>query len=154
MLYFAYGSNLCASRLSARAPTARFIDKGRLLAHELRFHKRGADGTAKADAHPTTSGAFVWGAIAELAEHDLETLDAFEPGYRRSELSIQMSDRFVDAWVYRAEPRATAKGLRPHTWYVDHILDGGRARGLPAGYLARIASVPTLPGEAPQINGC
>lgn len=154
MLYFAYGSNLCESRLSARVPSARFLDVGRLFGHELRFHKRGRDGTAKADAFPSRRGAFVWGAVAEIDDAHLPDLDVYEPGYVRSALPIEISTGPVEAWVYRAEKQVQQKGLRPHSWYVDHILGGGRARGLPAGYLSRVASVPSLPGEAPDLSGC
>ena len=154
MLYFAYGSNLRESRLRERAPSARFVSVGRLFGHELRFHKRGRDGTAKADAHPGRPGAFVWGAVAELEDEDLTTLDQYEPGYRRTQLPIVVAGDSVTAWVYRAEARVQQKGLRPHTWYVDHILAGGRARGLPAGYLARVASVPTLGGQPDSTAGC
>lgn len=147
MLYFAYGSNLRESRLRERAPSARFVGIGRLFGHELRFHKRGRDGSAKADAHPARPGSFVWGAVAELDDAELPKLDEFEPGYRRSELPIEMDRSAVTAWVYRAEPAVQQKGLRPHMWYVDHILNGGRDVGLPVGYLARVASVPTLSGQ-------
>lgn len=151
MLYFAYGSNLCESRLAGRAPSARFVGAGTLADHELRFHKRGQDGTAKADAvalgpgSEADSGSVVWGALAELTQGDLEILDGFEPGYRRSELPIAIDGELRPAWVYRSLPTHRSPNLRPSDWYLDHILEGGRARGIPQAYLARIAETPSIP---------
>ena len=51
MLYFAYGSNMCAGRLRGRVPSAVPVRVARLLNHSLRFHKRSdKDGSGKADA--------------------------------------------------------------------------------------------------------
>ena len=38
MLYFAYGSNMCAGRLVRRVPSAREVGVARLSNHALRFH--------------------------------------------------------------------------------------------------------------------
>jgi hypothetical protein len=86
--------------------------------------------------------------VADVDEEGLEALDGHEPGYRRTRLPIEVADGVVDAWVYRAEPRVREQGLRPFSWYVDHILHGGHARGLPPGYLSRVAAIPTLVSEA------
>lgn len=154
VLYFAYGSNLCESRLVSRAPSARFLGPARLDAHELRFHKRGRDGTAKADAWQATDESHVWGAVAELAEADLLRLDSFEPGYARSLLTVVTGSIGRPAWVYRADQSAVDSGLTPHAWYLDHLLHGGRARGLPAGYLASLSQSPVLAGPATVLDGC
>ncbi|MBT8207837.1 MAG: gamma-glutamylcyclotransferase [Acidimicrobiia bacterium] len=135
MLYFAYGSNLCASRLVSRAPSARFVVIGHLEAHDLIFHKQGRDGTAKADAAESATDTVVWGAIAELSPEDLIGLDRFEPGYRRSLLPVVCEDSVKHAWVYRAEPTSIRPDLVPQAWYLGYILHGGRARGLPSDYL-------------------
>ena len=50
MWYFAYGSNLCESRLSERTGAARYGEIARLSRHEFRIPKVGGDGLGKTDA--------------------------------------------------------------------------------------------------------
>ena len=47
VIYFAYGSNLCFPRLRARVPGVRALGPALLRGHELRWHKRGTDGSGK-----------------------------------------------------------------------------------------------------------
>lgn len=154
MLYFAYGSNLCASRLVSRAPSANYVGVGWLDGHELRFHKQGRDGSGKADAWSDSTDDVVWGAVAQISTADLSRLDGFEPGYARQQLRILSPTTDWVAWVYRAAHHAITPGLSPRGWYLDHIVDGGRERGLPADYLERLARVDSIPGSGPNAAGC
>ncbi len=144
MLYFAYGSNLSASRLRSRVPGAEFVGVACLWGHEFRFHKRGRDGTAKADAFRSGPEAQVWGALAMMAASDLARLDEFEPGYQRTELPVEAKSGTERAWVYRAEPTAIGAGLRPYRWYLDLVVHGGRAHGLPSDYLDAVERTPAI----------
>lgn len=47
---FAYGSNLHVRRTTARAPSARPVAIGYVSERSFWFHKRGVDGSAKANA--------------------------------------------------------------------------------------------------------
>ena len=78
MRYFAYGSNLLLARLGERTPSARRIERGRLSAHRLCWHKRGTlDGSGKCDAFLTGNTAdLVWGALFEIADIERARLDA------------------------------------------------------------------------------
>ena len=153
VLYFAYGSNLCGSRLTSRVPAAEFVGLGRLANHELRFHKRGRDGTAKADAH-AVPGAVMWGALAELGPGGIDLLDPFEPGYDRHELAIETERGQESAWVYRARADVIESTLLPQSWYLAHVVDGGQARGLPREYVAQVAATPSVPGMPRSISEC
>lgn len=152
MRYFAYGSNLCAARLAARAPSAVYVGIGNLPGHELRFHKRGRDGSAKADAMAVDGPSVVWGAVAELDPGDVQRLDAFEPGYERVELHIQGLD--VTAWVYRAGTDVIATGLAPQDWYLDLVVRGARARGLPDHYIAWLSAHRSVATEERRVDRC
>ncbi len=48
-LYFAYGSNLRASHLRGRVPTAACVGRARLPGRRLTTGKLGRDGSGKAD---------------------------------------------------------------------------------------------------------
>ena len=130
---------------------------GRLVGHDLTFHKRGRDGTGKADATESDLDGHVWGAIAELSPDDLLRLDNFEPGYQRTTLPINFEDSIRSAWVYRAEPASIQPGLLPYEWYLGFILRGGEGRGLPADYLdylARTATVADGSTTEHDLSGC
>ena len=50
MLYFSYGSNMSIKRIIDGVPSAKKIGVGKLLSHELKFHKvSNKDGSAKCD---------------------------------------------------------------------------------------------------------
>lgn len=152
MLYFAYGSNLCESRLLDRVPGAHFVSPARLRHHTLRFHKRGADGSGKADAYAVADGSVMWGAVAKLPADGLTMLDAYEPGYERVLLTVGVGADSHEAWVYRATPAVVDPTIEPHRWYLDHVIRGGEARGLPRTYLEQLARAPAraLPGPTPR----
>ena len=46
-LYFAYGSNLCASRLRGRVPSAVVVERARLPGRRLVTDTLGRDGTTQ-----------------------------------------------------------------------------------------------------------
>lgn len=154
MLYFAYGSNLCEPRLRARVPSARFVSIGWLAGHDLRFHKRGRDGSGKGDAQGTSSPHdTVWGAIAEVAADDLRRLDEIEgvgSGYDRVEVGVAVpGGETATAHTYRASASFVDPALRPFGWYLDLVVRGAQARGLPGAYIDRIAAVEWVPDPDP-----
>jgi hypothetical protein len=143
---FAYGSNLSTARLVDRIGRVDTVGAGTLHEHELRFHTRSKDGSTKADAFFTgVSGHRVLGAVYALERGPKRKLDAFEGlgfQYCEAELTIEV-DKIgsVPAMVYRARPERIDPEGRPYDWYREHVLVGARERGLPAYYVAAIASV-------------
>lgn len=140
---FAYGSNLSTRRLRARTPSARPHCVARLAGHTLRFHKRGADGSGKADAfHTGRTDDEVWGAVYSMRAAELRTLDAIEGGYDALELKvITPVGLVVPARVYRATASTIDATLRPFRWYLAHVRRGARRHGLPAAYIEGIRRV-------------
>ncbi len=156
MLYFAYGSNLCSDRLRERAPTAVFVGTGFLPGHDLRFHKKGRDGTGKADAYPAGIPTDrVWGALAEIAPGDWDGLDHFEPGYSRVGVGIRATGGGVrQATTYLASVDAIDGDVAPAAWYLDLVIRGARARGLPLDYIDALSMVETIPGHGSGSYDC
>ena len=75
----AYGSNLLLARMRGRAPSAEPVTTVRLPGYALRFHKRGRDGSGKADAFFTGRGQdVVCGVVYELSPADKVALDLAE----------------------------------------------------------------------------
>jgi gamma-glutamylcyclotransferase len=145
---FAYGSNLSRKRLELRVGPVEVIGPGELLAHELRFHKIGRDGSAKADAFATGRAAdIVWGVIYALSHDAKRKLDRFEGlgrDYLEREVRIRTAGGETSATVYHAHPDRIGEGGLPFDWYVDWVLQGAREHGLQPAYIERVASHPTI----------
>lgn len=143
---FAYGSNLSRERLRRRAPSARFLGSARLRGYELRFHKRGADGSGKADVFRTDRPEdVVWGALFEIDGRHKDDLDRYEDlgrSYREARLPVRTpDDGVVRAFTYLALPSAIEPGLKPFAWYRAFLVRGARERGLPTEWIEALESV-------------
>ena len=146
MRYFAYGSNLCRSRLLERIGATPYDGVARLAGYSFRFHKLGRDGSGKANAFQTGEpDDVVWGVIVEVDADQLGLLDRFEPRYDRVEVDLWRPGRTSPtvANTYVAQPSAVDPTLLPFAWYKKLVVDGGAARGLPSGYLKTIAGLPS-----------
>ena len=146
---FAYGSNLCLERIRARVSSARVTFVARLEAHTLRFHKRGRDGSAKADAYSTGRNSdVVWGVVYEVSRDDKAVLDRIEgvgAGYLDDEVRvITADDSRVSVRIYRAQAEHLDPDLKPFTWYRDLVVRGAVQHGLPEQYREGIEQVPAI----------
>ena len=141
MLLFAYGSNL--------ALDAGLVGPAVLPDHRLELNRRSIRwGGGVVDVVPAT-GQRVWGALYEVDEALMETLDRKEGvgvAYRRLEVAVELDGQRREAVTYEVidkepdAPPATAD-------YADLVLQGARQRGLPDDWLAVLDSV--LRGTVP-----
>ena len=145
MLIFSYGSNMCSSRLRNRVPSAVALGVGGLPGYQLRFHKRSADGSAKADAFRTGNPAdCVWGVVFKIDPAHKVGLDACEGlgrGYSEFEVDVRMGSDAVRAQIYVADPAAIAEALVPYTWYMRYVLAGALEYKLPEDYIGRLREI-------------
>ena len=140
--YFAYGSNMAAERLASRVPAARKYVNAELAGYCLRFHKKGADGSGKCDVVLSDSpDVVVYGVLFSLQDADLGILDRIEgSGYRRVYVDVSTATGTIaGAATYVATK--TQAGLRPYSWYKEHVLRGAISNGLPAAWIAKLAAV-------------
>ena len=145
MLYFAYGSNLHPARLGDRAPSAQLITTGFVRGRSLVFHKVGRDGSAKCDALLSENlNSTVLGALYQLDQRDLPTLDKFEAlgaGYERQILSVSTAKGMLQAFAYIAQAQYVDPNLKPFHWYKHLVMAGARLHQFPDRYVASIAAV-------------
>ena len=149
VLYFAYGSNMSTARLRARVPSCRPIGVASLRDHELRFHKRSKDGSAKCDAFRIKGGAGVFGVVFSLEAGDRATLDRFEglgAGYENATITVHDANgRRWQVLTYIASPNHIDERLKPYSWYRDLVLAGASEHGLPQRYVAaEIETIETI----------
>lgn len=147
MLYFSYGSNMSVRRLRQRVPSALVVTMATLERHELRFHKRSHDGSAKCDAFHTGDALHsITGVVFRMDPAEKPQLD------RAEGLGVDYAEKEVNLVCVRGEPlRATTyyalqidAQLIPYHWYKHHVLTGASENGLPPDYVDQIASVESL----------
>ncbi len=147
MLCFAYGPNMCAARLRRRVPSAREAGIARLSNHAFRFHRRGRDGSAKADACFTGEpGDAVWGVLFAVDAAEEWRLDAAEGagrGCSKTAVTVELRQGgLARAVMYSARDACLGPSLRPHASYKRLVVEGARQHGLPPDYVARIEAIP------------
>ncbi|MFW1678517.1 gamma-glutamylcyclotransferase family protein [Pontibacter sp. JAM-7] len=147
MLYFAYGSNMSLPRLLARLPEVNFLGSAVLEQYQLRFHKKGTDGSAKGNALYTGHDTdYMYGVLYELAPHLKHRLDAIEDaGVGYETVPVTVRDQFGRkrrACTYVALQIDCS--LQPFDWYLTHVLYGAQAAGLPQEYIEQIRAYPTV----------
>lgn len=132
-LYFAYGSNMRSAEMEHCCPDHSFVGLGRLSGYRWLIGKRGY-ATLAADV----SGE-VLGVVYEISRADEAGLDRKEGVargcYRKADVTVKVETSgepvrcltYIDDRIESAPPKAG---------YMDRVLDGAKARGLPAPYIA------------------
>lgn len=138
--HFAYGSNMSSARLQARCPSATPIVTGYVVGRQLRFHKVGRDGTAKANAFWTGNPRdLLYGIIYRCLLTDRSVLDSCESlgvGYEEvpAEVIVEGESKPRQVFLYQAYATRIQEGLPTASWYAAHVLDGAAEHRLPTGY--------------------
>jgi gamma-glutamylcyclotransferase (GGCT)/AIG2-like uncharacterized protein YtfP len=135
-LYFAYGSNMDAAAMARRCPASRPLGIARLVRHRFAILQAGY-ATAVRDP-----GATVHGLLYDLALADVPALDRYEDIarglYRKLVLPVLRKEAGpVRALVYVG---AGLSGGQPRPGHMEGVVAAARAAGLPAPYLAFLAT--------------
>jgi hypothetical protein len=143
--YLAYGSNMLPARLRERVASARVLGVVRLPGLEVRFHKRGRDGSGKCDLVPSRDRYAAHGVVYDFLAKERSQLDRAEGlgnGYDLAEIILR---GFGQVFFYQASANAVDAELRPFDWYLDLVVGGAVHHGLPAPYVARLQRVAAIP---------
>jgi gamma-glutamylcyclotransferase len=129
------------ARLRARVDSARFVTTGHITHRRLAFHKRGDDGSAKADAFHTGDAADrVWGVVFSISTHDKPAMDGYEGGYEVQNVSVVADAGTVGAITYVARNVTIEPSLLPFSWYLSFVHHGAEQYSLPSEYIERLQS--------------
>lgn len=153
--YFAYGSNMLPERLLRRCASANLVSAAVVPGFALTFDKIGRDGSGKATLTPSgVRGVAVHGAVFQLSTCDLAALDGIEgSGYGRvADLTAMLpgSAQPLLVTTYVAHVHARDTSLLPFDWYVDLIVCGAEAIGLPYEVLKRMRATPCRTDPIPE----
>ena len=146
--YFAYGSNMNTARVTKRQMPFSGFEAGVLEGYRLVFNKRSTiyPGTASANIEVADNDRVEGLLYALEDDRGIESMDPFEGypvRYDRSLVSIQTAQATVQSWVYIANQAYLAPGLKPASWYLNHLLAGERHLSRP--YFERLSAVVCLP---------
>lgn len=145
---FAYGSNMCSKRMRDRVPTAMSVAIGYVPQRQFIFHKRGNDGSAKADAvFSGISNDRVWGVVYRICQTEKAILDQYESlgiGYDQQQVNVVTDRGSLQAWMYVARHNAVDPSLLSYSWYHDYIICGACEHQLPDSYVEFLKSFESL----------
>ena len=136
---------MLTERLKRRIPSTRKVGTGVLNDYELRFHKRGADGSAKCSILEK-NGNEVHGIIYDIDPAEKPDLDHIEgPGYRQKTVTLQSGSGTFSAYTYQALKSYRDNSLLPYFWYKSLVLEGAMEHRLPDWYIKNIRKVEAMP---------
>jgi gamma-glutamylcyclotransferase len=140
-LYFAYASNMDPDTFRRRCPAAKALGPARLAGYRLaftRYSRQRRGGSADVVIDPASD---VWGVLYEIDDACLAAMDKAEGvprAYRREWIEVIVDGKPRRAITYVANKTGD---FRPNKSYLEVILRGAKAHGLPeeyAGMLERI----------------
>jgi len=140
MLYAAYGSNLHPVRLRKRVPSAELMGFVVVANWELRFHKRGSDGSGKCNI-AAAAGDSVCFAIFKIEPRERLLLDQVEglgKGYDETSIAIPGHG---ECFAYVANGSHIDDQLVPYTWYKELVLVGLTYHRACHKYIDRVTAV-------------
>jgi gamma-glutamylcyclotransferase (GGCT)/AIG2-like uncharacterized protein YtfP len=138
MLYFAYGSNMDPQQMRDRCPGARALSAAKLAGASLFFTQDLAGwpgGVASIRKDPSDE---VWGVLWDVTPGHVAALDEYEgypEAYDRIVVTVTDDRGQHEAWAYVAVPTEDA---RPTPVYMEGIVRGATAHGLPRHYVDRL----------------
>ena len=143
--YFAYGSNLSQSQMSARCPGSSVEGVAVLREHRLAFsrYSKGWDGGV-ADVVADANNS-VWGLLYSVTPKDLEQLDRYEgypTMYSRFQTRLDGPQGPVDdVWVYYVVDKVDF--ILPDPGYLSIIKLAAEDLGFPEEYRRMLDKIPS-----------
>lgn len=139
--YFAYGSNMLTSRLTARCPGARAIGTAWAADHEVSFCLfSDIDNSGKMGIQARPGGS-AWGVLFDIPLVERASLDLAESAgtvyERREDFPVRLADggtREVTTYIPMIELGAHV----PYDWYLALCLAGAEENALPSQIIERL----------------
>jgi hypothetical protein len=155
VLYFAYGSNLNPQQVQARCATAAVVATARLDHHRVGFFGDSIIWDGALETVIPAPGQAVWGVVYALSAPALDSFDAWQDArfngtgsyFHYPARVIDTSGNGWDVLLYKKDSLGPAK--KPSQGYLDHIVRGATARGLPPGYIAALRAMATKKATYP-----
>lgn len=140
--YFAFGSNMLEAQMKDRVARSELLGPARLEGFRLAFDIQGTIFPSSVANLVESPGDHVWGALYRVHVGELRSRMDFYEGVGHGEYTRQKVEvvgpggKPVQAFLYRSSREADE--ARPERVYLDIMLKGARALGLPDSYLAHL----------------
>src|SRR5437667_12594254 len=126
-------------QMASRCPGAVGIGRARLPDYELAFVWDSPGwGGGVATVIPS-SGSEVWGVLWEVTDEHIKALDRYEGvaigAYTREHLDVETDEGLANALIYLA---TDTREKPPSGRYIDALIRGAEAHGLPADYVEQL----------------
>ena len=153
MIYFAYRSDLSPVEMMARCPGYRSVGVARLPDHRLVFPRFSRLHRGAVAGFESSTGDVVWGALYEIADHELPILHHQEGHVPDGPASLNEAEfrevtvlrlggsEAVKAFTYVPVPDNT--GGLPSRGYVDAMIAGAAHHGLPKAWVVSLQGLKT-----------
>jgi gamma-glutamylcyclotransferase (GGCT)/AIG2-like uncharacterized protein YtfP len=142
--YFAYGSNMSLDVLAHESEDGRFLGAARLADYRLAFTRDSKTWRAGAADIVAASGMCVWGALYELSSdfvaNTLDTKEGAGLAYARVDVEVEHGVDRCTALTYEVIDKQRPE-LRPDDAYLQRLIDGAKACGLPENYRSFLRSL-------------
>ena len=134
MKFFLYADQLNPTQLKRRAPEHKFLYRATLADHTIKFCRWSSQWRCGLASIIPSPGEQVWGAVFELTDEDLISMDEFEQDvpqgtYRHLQVNVvtDAGDKEL-VTTYAANPIGKFK---PKDHYLDWVLKGVKQWALP-----------------------
>ena len=145
-LYFAYGSNLSLEQMRKRCPGHQLVGIAVLSNHRVVCNKKGDNGVDYYAGIDCSPGDEVLGALYQLTEKDITSLDVSEGckdggrHYIRNEMDFFVRNRetgqVINAFTYFVVESVGSK--KPTSGYAAKIFQGCHDHGFPKEYVKNL----------------
>jgi hypothetical protein len=146
-LYFAYGSNMNLDQMRALCSKPVFVGVARLADHRLAFYGYSRTWDGGLETVVPAPGHEVWGVLFALGNTDWERLDSSQDArmdgsgmYFHSPVTVtDLESREHSARLYKKD--AQGEPRNPSQEYLEHIVRGATANGLPPSYIEVLRAI-------------
>jgi len=154
-LLFAYGANMNPAWLAERGIRAEALAVACLPDHRLSFHGYTKVWDGAEEAVISAPGHELWGVVYKLSGMDADRLDAAQGvrlngtgTYFHSPAEVIAEDGAAHS-VVLFHKAALRDARPPSAEYLAYIVEGAKARGLPAAYVEALGATPSVPAAYP-----
>jgi gamma-glutamylcyclotransferase (GGCT)/AIG2-like uncharacterized protein YtfP len=144
-LYFGYASNMDPKTFGRRCPKAVAVGRARLPGYRLAFTRYSRQRKGGSTDIVEDAGSEVWGVLYEVDEACVATMDRVEgvpTAYRQERVTvIDDAGDAREALTYVANKTGD---FYPSRAYIEVIVRGARAHGLPDDYVAKLERIKTV----------
>ncbi|MGO9597044.1 MAG: gamma-glutamylcyclotransferase family protein [Isosphaeraceae bacterium] len=160
-LYFLYGGCMSLNLIAPYCPSARVVAVARLLDYRLSFFGRSERWDGGEEGLVPQPGADVYGVVVQISRSDSDRLDTWQG------VKLDGSGRYfhspaevigLDGTIYPVlifHKLERGRPSKPSTEYLEQIITGALTHQLPAGYVAMLRKVDSVPASyrVPRVEG-